>query len=53
MAALKSAGKTFTVEQYPDAGHAFMNEKRPEAHRPDDAKKAFAKTIEFFKKNLE
>jgi dienelactone hydrolase len=34
------------------ADHAFLNEKRSDVHRPDDAKDAWPKIMSFLKKNL-
>lgn len=49
---LKAAGKQFELKTYPQAKHAFINEKRPEVYRPEDAKAAFESTVSFFQKNL-
>jgi len=36
-AVLERAGKTFAIKSYPGAGHAFFNDTRPDAYRPDAA----------------
>ena len=51
-AALKAAGAGFEKVIYPDAGHAFLNEQRGDAHRPDDAKDAWPRIISFLKRHL-
>jgi carboxymethylenebutenolidase len=40
------------VVVYPGAGHAFMNDTRPDAYRPDDAADAWQKMVEFLRKQL-
>ena len=37
---------------YPGAGHAFMNDTRPAAFRPEIAKQAWARTIAFLREHL-
>jgi carboxymethylenebutenolidase len=37
---------------YPGAGHAFMNDTRPDAYRPADAADAWQKMVKFFRKQL-
>jgi carboxymethylenebutenolidase len=49
---LKAAGVPFEKVIYPNADHAFLNEQRPEVHRPDDAKDAWPKIIAFLKGGL-
>lgn len=49
--ALNKAGKPAEVVLYADADHGFMCDERPSYH-PEHAREAFAKTIAFFKKNL-
>ena len=49
--ALNKAGKPAEVVLYADADHGFMCDERPSYH-PEHAKEAFAKTVAFFKKNL-
>ena len=40
------------VRVYEGAGHAFMNDTRPAAYRPAEARDAFARTIAFFRREL-
>ncbi|MPZ73039.1 MAG: dienelactone hydrolase family protein [Nitriliruptorales bacterium] len=47
------AGEECTFHIYPDAGHAFYNDSRPEAHHPDHAETAWERTLEFLRANLE
>ena len=49
--ALNKAGKAAEIVLYADADHGFMCNERP-SHHPEHAKEAFAKTVAFFKKNL-
>jgi carboxymethylenebutenolidase len=49
---LKAAGVQFDQVVYPNADHAFLNEQRTDVHRPDDAKDAWAKIIEFLEGQL-
>lgn len=49
---LRKAGKTFQTKIYAGAGHAFMNEARPDAYRPDAAKDAWSRAITFFRTHL-
>jgi carboxymethylenebutenolidase len=50
-AGLKGANKTYELFRY-DAGHAFMNEQRPEAHNRIASELAWGRTQEFWKKHL-
>jgi carboxymethylenebutenolidase len=50
--AAKEAGVPFTKYVYPEADHAFLNEQRRDAHRPDDAKDAWSKIMPFLKSNV-
>ncbi|MEM7409151.1 MAG: dienelactone hydrolase family protein [Myxococcota bacterium] len=36
----------------PDAGHAFMNDTRPDAHRPEAATAAWSRTVGFLRQHL-
>lgn len=51
-AGIARAGKGGGVTVYPGAGHAFLNETRPAAYRPDDARDAWAKMVAFFRERL-
>jgi carboxymethylenebutenolidase len=44
--------KTFEIEIYEGAGHAFFNDTRPEMYRPQVAARAWARAIEFLRKHL-
>ena len=50
--AAKDAGVPFTKYLYPEADHAFLNEQRKDAHRPDDAKDAWSRILPFLKGNV-
>jgi carboxymethylenebutenolidase len=49
---IKAAGKQAEMVVYPGAGHAFMNDTRPEAHNQDAAADAWGKTVSHLKSNL-
>jgi len=49
---LTEAGAPFTKHVYPEAGHAFLNEQRNDAHRADDAKDAWSNILPFLKSNV-
>ena len=49
---LAAAGKTFELGTYPGAGHAFFNDTRPEAYRPDAAADAWPRAIGFLHRAL-
>jgi carboxymethylenebutenolidase len=48
---LTKYGKTFDIKIYPDAPHAFFNDTR-ESYRPEAAKDAWERTLQFFNKYL-
>ena len=50
---MKKNGKSFDYKIYPDAPHAFNSDVRPNQYRPEAAKDAWVRTLEFFKKNLQ
>lgn len=50
---LRRAGKTFQTKIYRDAGHAFFNDERPDAYRPEAAKDAWARALAFFRAHLD
>lgn len=52
VAAIKSAGASIETHLYPDAGHAFFNDTRPEAYNAEAAEDAWDKTLTFFQTHL-
>jgi len=50
-AALKQAGTKYTAHLYPKANHGFHNDTTPRYSEPD-ARLAWSRTVEFFKKTL-
>ena len=40
------------VVVYPGVGHAFVNDTRPDAYRPDEAKEAWGRTVAFLNEHL-
>lgn len=50
---MKKNGKSYDYKIYPDAPHAFNSDVREDRYRPEAAKDAWARTLEFFKKNLQ
>lgn len=48
---MKAAGVDATIHFYPNVGHWFVEEDRPE-YDPESAKLAWERTFEFLKKNL-
>jgi carboxymethylenebutenolidase len=48
---MKQAGRSLEVFTYADAGHAFMNDRRP-SYAPAAAKQAWARTLEFLRRTL-
>jgi carboxymethylenebutenolidase len=49
---LRRNDKTFQTKIYHGAGHAFFNDQRPDAYRPEVAKDAWAKAVNFFHTHL-
>jgi carboxymethylenebutenolidase len=49
---LRKAGKTFQTRVYAGAGHAFMNDTRPDAYHPESAKDAWSRAVAFFRTHL-
>jgi len=49
---LDRAAQPAEVVVYPDCGHAFMNDTRPEAYRPETAKLAWERMLAFFRSHL-
>lgn len=50
--ALKVLGKDATLLVYPGCAHAFFNEENKENYRPEAAKDAWEKTVQFFNARL-
>lgn len=50
--AAKESGVPFTKYVYPDADHAFLNERRPDVYRPTDARDAWSKILPFLRSNV-
>jgi carboxymethylenebutenolidase len=48
----RQRGRAAEVVVYPDAGHAFFNNERPEAFRPDAANDGWRRTLEHFGRHL-
>lgn len=51
-AALTKYGKSFDIKVFPGAKHAFNNNTNADRYHPEAAKLAWARTVDFFKKNL-
>ncbi|MBD1911193.1 MULTISPECIES: dienelactone hydrolase family protein [unclassified Leptolyngbya] len=51
-AAIRAADRTLETHIYPNSGHAFFNDTRPEAYNPTAATDAWQKTLAFFSQNL-
>jgi carboxymethylenebutenolidase len=51
-AQLQSLGKDVAFHHYPDAGHAFFNEDRPEAYDQASAELLWDRSIAFFRNTL-
>lgn len=49
---LEHAGVQIEVAIYPDAGHAFFNDTRPEAYSAEAAADAWQRTLRFFDQHL-
>jgi carboxymethylenebutenolidase len=49
---IRQAGKTIDAYTYPNAGHAFFNDTRPEVYNAEAATDAWQRTIEFFQSHL-
>jgi len=50
---LRRHGKVFQTKVYPGAGHAFFNDTRPDAFRPDAAKDAWRRAVRFLRSHLD
>lgn len=51
-AILEREGKTFEIKTYPGAGHAFFNDTRPDAYRPEAAADAWSRCLTFLRRHL-
>ena len=49
---LRQFGKPGAVHVYPEAGHAFFNDTRPDAYHADSAALAWTRTLEFFQRYI-
>jgi len=49
---LTAAGKTFDLHLFEGAGHAFVNDRRPDAHRPEAATTAVGLAVKFLQERL-
>ena len=49
---LKQFGKRGAVHVYPEAGHAFFNDTRPDAHHAASAALAWERTLQFLRRHL-
>ncbi|MBI4782963.1 MAG: dienelactone hydrolase family protein [Oscillatoriophycideae cyanobacterium NC_groundwater_1537_Pr4_S-0.65um_50_18] len=49
---IQQAGKSIESHTYPNAGHAFFNDARPEAYKPEAAADAWKKSIAFLQQHL-
>src|SRR5262245_59663766 len=49
---LARSGKTFEIHSYAGAGHAFFNDTRPDAYRPDAAADAWPRAIAFLRRHV-
>lgn len=49
---LKTLGKSVEMHVYPNVGHAFFNDTRPEVYDARSAEDSWRRTIEFLAKNL-
>ena len=49
---LAKFGKPGEAHTYPEAGHAFFNDTRPDAHCAEDAQRAWERTLQFLRTHL-
>lgn len=52
VAAMKQYNKVYDYKIFPGAGHAFNNDSNPKSYHPQAAKDAWARTLDFLKKQL-
>ena len=50
---MKKHGKSYDYKIYPDAPHAFFSDVREDRYRPEAAKGAWNRTLDFYKKHLQ
>jgi carboxymethylenebutenolidase len=50
--AMRKAGKSLDVKVYPEAGHGFFNDTRPQAYNPEAAADAWARAVKFSRDRL-
>jgi dienelactone hydrolase len=50
---MKKYRRSYVYKIYPGAQHGFHTDTDPEHYHPDASKEAWAKTLEFFKDNLQ
>jgi carboxymethylenebutenolidase len=50
---LERSGQPHEIEIYPGAGHAFMNDTRPEMYRPEVARRAWERMLGWFRAHLD
>lgn len=51
--AMRKYGKSFEYKVYAGAPHAFNSDNRPDRYRPEAAKEAWNRTLQFFKAHLQ
>lgn len=50
--AVRRGGADAEVHWYPESGHAFFNDHRPEVHNPHQSRLAWERTLSFLRKHL-
>lgn len=50
---LRGGAQPAEVVVYPGCGHAFMNDRRPEAYRPETARRAWRRMVDFLGQRLD
>lgn len=50
--ALRAAGKTVELREFPDVDHAFHNDTSAQRYNPQAAQQAWAATLDFFRRHL-
>jgi carboxymethylenebutenolidase len=51
-AAIKKAGKQSEIHIYPNVGHAFFNDERPDAYNKAAAEDAWRRTLAFYRRHV-